>query len=186
MIESGVTKSKKSLVEDGFVIWITGFSGAGKTTLAKSLRAEIFNSFNINAIHLDGDELRVAFDAESNTFDKQSRLHLALTYARLTRLLAIQGNIVIVSTISMFSEIYVWNRLNQPNLFEIFLDISFDELTVRNSKGVYSDVRGNQRTDVAGVDVSCDLPDSPDLVLDSFYNGQNVSEICLAIFKGRI
>lgn len=185
MSESRVTRSKKSLVKDSLVIWITGFSGAGKTTLAKSLKAEIFNNLHINAIHLDGDELRAAFDAETNTFDKKSRLNLALTYARLTRLLAMQGNIVIVSTISMFSEVYEWNRLNQPNFFEIFLDIPFDELTARNSKGLYSDVRGNPQPDVAGVDVSCDLPDRPDLILDSLYNGQTMSEICSAIFKDR-
>ena len=97
----------------GQVIWITGLSGAGKTTLAEKLNMRLQRKKNIHPILLDGDVLRKIFTKSSvgkESYDRNSRINLALKYGILSNTLSSQGFTVIIATISMFNEIYVWNR----------------------------------------------------------------------------
>ena len=113
------------------VIWITGLSGAGKTTLAKELVSQLATE-NKEPILLDGDQLREIFFDSSNqaisAHDRSSRLALALKYSGLARLLSEQGFWVIVATISLFKEVHDWNRKNFKNYYEVFLDTPIEEL----------------------------------------------------------
>ena len=88
-------------------------------------------------IHLDGDKLREIFgvvERNSQNYDRNARLGLAMKYSKLTNVLCSQGFTVVVSTISMFNEIYDWNRTNLPNYFEVYLKIPLDELRRRDPK----------------------------------------------------
>lgn len=142
--------------QPGRVFWITGLSGAGKTTLAKALQQAIPRS-----LLLDGDELREALGANAGGFDERSRRSLAFSYARLAALLAGQGAVVIVATISLFHELHAWNRANLPGYLEIFLDVSEEERRRRDPKGLYA---ANVQ-DMAGVAVQVELPLAPHLRL---------------------
>ena len=140
----------------GRVFWITGLSGAGKTTLAKALQKALPGS-----LLLDGDELREALGSESRGFDAESRRQLALSYARLAGLLARQGATVIVATISLFHELHAWNRANLPGYVEIFLDVPEEVRRRRDPKGLYA---ANVRH-MAGAEVKAELPLDPHLRL---------------------
>ncbi len=137
----------------GKVIWITGLSGSGKTTVAKALLPKI-----ANAILLDGDELRTVLNAENTAFDKEGRENLALTYARLAKLLADQGHIVIVATISLFHKVHEWNRENLPNYLEVFLDVSEDERRRRDPKGLYKAQESGKLENMAGLELQVEFP----------------------------
>jgi adenylylsulfate kinase-like enzyme len=104
-----------------FVIWITGLPGSGKTTLASGLKSLLVEE-GLNVIHLDGDALRVALNAE-NSLDLKSRKSLANSYQRIGKLINDQGFTVIVSTVSLFSEVFTTNREMFQNYFEIFLSV---------------------------------------------------------------
>lgn len=142
--------------QKGRVFWITGLSGAGKTTLARELQKALPGS-----LLLDGDELREALGASGRGFDAESRRRLALSYARLAGLLARQGATVIVATISLFHELHTWNRANLPGYVEIFLDVPEDVRRGRDPKGLYA---GNVRH-MAGSEVRAELPLAPHLRL---------------------
>jgi adenylylsulfate kinase-like enzyme len=120
------------------VIWITGFSGAGKTTVAKILQQEFFKCKAIKAILLDGDEIREVLDKVQNAYSSVERIKLAYQYAKFGKLLAEQGFVVIIATISMFEEVRQWNRLNYKNYLEIYLKVSEEERLQRNSEKLYS------------------------------------------------
>ena len=95
----------------GQVIWITGLSGAGKTTLAKQLYLRLKKN-QMHPILLDGDLLRLIFkigSIEEQSYSRKSRINLGLKYGLLCKTLSSQGFIVILATISMFHEIYAWN-----------------------------------------------------------------------------
>lgn len=143
----------------GRVIWITGLSGAGKTTVATHLRP-LLQARGLAVIILDGDELRTVFPL-GDRFDGQSRLVLALAYGRLCRVLAQQGFTVICATISMRREVYAWNRENLPNYFEIFLDAPLAVRSRRDPKEYYSALGQGTLTDFSGYDVGIDLPERP-------------------------
>ena len=140
------------------VIWITGLSGSGKTFLANRLILKYRSEGHI-PIHLDGDDLRFIFES-AQKYDSASRLNLAKMYSRLAKLLASQGHLVIVSTISLFHEIHELNR--QTEFYcEIYIESDESSLKKRNSRSVYKNSDGSETIDVVGNDISAELPISP-------------------------
>ena len=150
----------------GRVFWITGLSGAGKTTLGRELWSQL-RAAGRPATFLDGDALRVVI-ADDLSHDAGHRRRSAMRNARLCRLLAEQGTDVVCATISLFHDVQRWNRENIPGYHEIYLRVPIEELRRRDSKGIYAGAeRGNMR-DVVGLDVPAEAPEAPDLVLDNY------------------
>jgi adenylylsulfate kinase len=148
----------------GRVIWITGFSGSGKTTLAKKL-SSVIDVKGRSVVRLDGDELREVFGATTD-HGRKSRLALSMQYGQLCKLLSLQGYTVIIATISMFREVYEWNRSNLPNYLEVYLKVPVAELRRRDPKGIYRRFDNGELKEVAGMDVAVDDPDKADLIFD--------------------
>ena len=156
---------KKNL---GKVIWITGLSGSGKTTISAEISDKLIKK-NLNVISLDGDKLREIFATDlidEHNFNKSSRIELARKYSKLCKIIADQGYIVVIATISMFNEIYKWNRKNMKNYFEIYLKVPIKELKNRDPKKIYSRYFNNEIKNVAGLDLEIDEPYKPDLLIE--------------------
>ncbi|MDR1267119.1 MAG: adenylyl-sulfate kinase [Holosporales bacterium] len=141
------------------VIWITGFSGAGKTTLARAVDRHLREKRQASPILLDGDEMRRILRTEWE-LSYEGRRKLAEIYARLARSLSEQGFIVLVATISMFEAVRQWNRQNNAQYLEVYLRISEEERRHRDPKGLYK-----QRQSM--VDLSYEEPLHPDLCFDN-------------------
>ncbi len=150
----------------GRVFWITGLSGAGKTTLGRELWSRL-RSAGRPVTFLDGDALRAAI-ADDLGHSADSRRASAMRNARLCRLLAEQGNDVVCATISMFHEVQRWNRENIPEYREIFLRVPIDELRRRDAKGIYAAAQRGEMSNVVGLDVPAETPEAPDLILDNY------------------
>lgn len=146
-------------MKKGILYWITGLSGAGKTTIGNRLYYRIKKEKN-NTIILDGDILkRIA--GKDLGYRKEERLERAYRYSSLCKLLTDQGINVIICTIAMFDEIRTWNRCNIENYVEVFLDVDLEVLKSRNRKGLYLQKRGK----TAGIDIEVEYPKSPDIVI---------------------
>jgi adenylylsulfate kinase-like enzyme/phosphohistidine swiveling domain-containing protein len=150
----------------GRVFWITGLSGAGKTTVGRELWSRL-RAAGRPATFLDGDTLRDAI-AEDLDHSIGHRRRSAMRNARLCRLLAAQGADVVCATISLFHEVHRWNRENIPGYREIYLRVPMDELRRRDSKGIYAGAERGDTRDVVGLDVPAEAPEAPDLVLDNY------------------
>lgn len=149
----------------GRVIWITGYSGAGKTTIAQGVRTRLREA-GTAAVLLDGDTLREIF-GRTNGHSKADRLPLAMTYAKLCRELASQGLDVVCATMSLFAEVHAWNREHIPNYVEVFLHVPFEELQRRDPKGLYARAASGALTNIAGLDLEVDEPAAPNLRIDN-------------------
>ena len=161
-----VGEPRESVAPAGRVYWITGLSGAGKTTVGRELWDRL-RAAGRPAIFLDGDILREVI-AEDLGHNLANRRKSAMRNARLCRMLANQGGDVVCPTISMFHDVQRWNRENIPNYREIYLRVPMDELQRRDAKGIYAAARRGDLRDVVGLDVAAELPESPDLILDNF------------------
>ena len=153
---------------EGRVYWLTGLSGAGKTTIGR-LWYEDLRARGVPAVFLDGDELRQVFGDDLG-FTEADRRKSAMRNARLCALLGRQGLTVVCCTISMFHSVRAWNRANIPGYYEVYIEASMDTLRRRDQKGLYSQNVDN----VAGVGLQVELPEAPDLVLDN--NGDKTPE----------
>ncbi len=143
----------------GILYWITGLSGAGKTTIGNRLYYQL-KSQNQNTVILDGDILKKIAGKDLG-YGREERLERAYRYSALCRLLTDQGINVIICTIAMFDEVREWNRDHIENYVEIFLDVDMEVLRSRNRKGLYSQKDGK----IAGIDVEVEYPKNPDIVI---------------------
>jgi adenylylsulfate kinase-like enzyme len=147
----------------GTVFWITGLSGAGKTTLAKTL-VPALRARGRASVLLDGDTLRAILGREASAYDRAARLDLAHVYARLAQALAAQGVDAVCATISMFDAVRDWNRANNASYVEIYLDVALAERVRRDPKGIYARAQAGAEASVPGFDEAFEAPKAPDLV----------------------
>lgn len=175
----------KHIQSPGRVIWVTGLSGSGKTTLCEEILRQLRDKRH-DVIGLDGDELRKVFSIGANNIsqshDRNARLKLSMTYAHLSKTLSSQGFIVVIATISMFREVYEWNRKNLPGYFEVYLNVPIDELRRRNSKGIYSRFDAGELQNVAGLDLDVDTPKTPHLEF-LFESSDSMTELARRVIQ---
>ena len=117
---------------------------------------------------LDGDSIRelITNDGTAN-FSRAARLKNALLYAKLCKLISSQGHTVVMATISMFQEIYDWNRKNQVRYFEVYLKTTLKELQKRDKNHIYSHFEAGKIKNVAGFDIEVDEPTKADWTIIS-------------------
>jgi adenylylsulfate kinase-like enzyme len=120
-------------------------------------------------VKLDGDELREVFGAvaaNAQNHGREGRVALSMRYSQLCRVISGQGVTVVIATISLFREVHIWNRANLPGYFEVYLKVPLSELRRRDPKGIYRRFDKGELSNVAGLDLSIDEPEAPDLVLE--------------------
>ena len=149
----------------GIVYWITGLSGAGKTTIGKLFYDYLKEQYP-NTVFFDGDTLRKVFGDDLG-YTEEERRKCAMRYSRLCAMLEEQGINVVCCTISMFDSVRQWNRENIHNYREIYVRVSMDTLHARDQKGLYSGTTSEPEKDVAGIHFQVEMPKNPDLILDN-------------------
>lgn len=152
------------------VLWLTGLSAAGKTTIARRLWSEVRRQGH-GCVHLDGDLFREVM-GDGLGHDHAARLENAYRLARMCRLLSLQGVPVICSTMSLFPEIWEWNRKHLPNYFEVYLKAGVETLRRRDPKGIYQRAESGGEANVVGLDLPFVEPTSSNLIVENQIDGE--------------
>jgi adenylylsulfate kinase-like enzyme len=147
------------------VLWSTGLSGAGKTTLAIALR-DILKPRFPQTILIDGDTIRDAF-GKSLGYAESDRVTQITRVQRLAKILADQGLIVIVAALYCHPDLLQWNRQNLAGYFEIYLEASQELLHRRDQNNLYSMAKKGETKNVVGIDIPWHAPQAPDLLLSA-------------------
>lgn len=166
---------------NGTTYWITGLSGAGKTTVGVKLR-DYLTDKGKQVVLLDGDEIREVLKNEDYT--KDGRIKIALQYGGLSNWLNKQGYDVVACTVSMFDIVRDWNRNSIENYKEIYLKLPIEELIRRDQKGIYSDALQGNENNVCGINLDVELPKTPDLIIENY--GSISSEDALNTIIGEL
>lgn len=146
------------------VIWLTGLSGAGKTTIAKELIA-LFHRNNAHPVLLDGDEIRSAI--EQTGFDEASRKAHNMRIGRLAALFEQQGHPVIVSMISPYDDIRHDVRALCNRFIEVFVNTPLATCIERDPKGLYQKALNKQIDNFTGISAPYDIPLNAEIEIDT-------------------
>lgn len=146
------------------VIWLTGLSGSGKTTIADKLVATLSEK-NIKSVKLDGDEIRNAIKLDG--FDEDSRKKHNLNVGYIASLFEKQGNIVIVSLISPYKDVRDEVRTMCQRFLEVYLSTDLDTCIARDPKGLYQKAISGEIKDFTGISAPYEAPVNPELNINT-------------------
>ncbi|MEI6045599.1 MAG: adenylyl-sulfate kinase [Chloroflexota bacterium] len=153
------------MAEQGFTVWFTGLSGAGKTTLTHRLEA-ILKERGHKVEVLDGDVVRTNL-SKGLGFSKEDRDINILRIAFVAHLLSRNGVAAITAAISPYRDIRDQARQQIGQFVEVYVRCSIEELTRRDVKGLYAKALRGEIANFTGVSDPYEEPLNPEVTVDS-------------------
>jgi bifunctional enzyme CysN/CysC len=149
------------------VIWFTGLSGSGKSTIASALEKRLY-SLGRHTYVLDGDNVRHGLNRDLG-FTDADRVENVRRVAEVARLMVDAGLLVIVSFISPFRSERAAARIlmGEGEFLEVFVDAPLEVCEARDPKGLYRKARQQQLPNFTGIDSPYEAPETPDVRLDT-------------------
>ena len=158
----------------GGVVWLTGLSASGKTTIARQVERDLFDR-GYNVFMLDGDNLRDGLNFNLG-FSKEDRHENIRRAGEVAAILSSSGFIVISSFITpLKTDRKVAKDACKEKFYEVFVSASIEECELRDPKGLYKKARAGEIKDFTGIDSIYETPENPDLVLNTEDTKENVS-----------
>ena len=149
---------------DAPVLWFTGLSGSGKSTIAVRVHEELVRR-GVDVEYIDGDALREVFPNTGFTRAEREE-HLRRTGYMASRLAA-HGVTVVASFVSPYRESRDFIRKLCPSFAEIYVATPLEECERRDVKGLYARARRGELRNFTGIDDPYELPEHPELTLDT-------------------
>ncbi len=164
-----VTKSSRSALKSqrGQVVWLTGLSGAGKSTIANLVEKRL-HALGRHTYLLDGDNVRHGLNKDLG-FTEEDRVENIRRVAEVAKLMIDAGLIVLTAFISPFrAERQLARDLLEPGEFiEVFVDTPLAVAEARDVKGLYKKARSGQLKNFTGVDSPYEAPEAAELRIDT-------------------
>ena len=153
--------------QKGSCLWLTGLSGAGKTTIANSLDMNLYQ-LNNHSFVLDGDNVRHGLNKDLG-FSGGDRTENLRRVAEVAKLMVEAGLIVIVSFISPFKKDRDFARslFNDNPFIEIFVDTPLEKCEERDAKGLYAKARAGEVKNFTGINSPYEAPGNPEIHLNT-------------------
>jgi len=156
-------------------VWFTGLSGSGKSTLANDLEQRLFSSGK-HVYVLDGDNLRLGL-CNDLTFSEIDRSENIRRVAEVAKLMVDAGLIVVVTLISPFNKDreIAKGMFKHDDFLEVYLSTPLSVCENRDSKGLYQKARAGEIDNFTGISSRYDVPETPDLVINTDLTDNNAS-----------
>ncbi len=151
-------------LSEGFVLWFTGHSAAGKTTIAKAVERELIERGIHNVQRLDGDVVRQDLTRDLG-FSKEDRDENIRRIAFVAELLSNNGVATMCSFISPYRDARANARARCNNFIEIYVECPMETLIERDPKGLYKKAMAGEIRGFTGVDDPYEVPESPEIVV---------------------
>lgn len=179
-------ESKEALLgQSGTVIWMSGLSGSGKSTLACKLERILQEEGRFVKL-LDGDNVRTGLNNNLGFSDEDRRENIRRV-AEVAKLLADSAVIVIASFITPSNALRSLAReiIGDDDLLEVYVKASYETCAQRDPKGLYAKVAAGEIKHFTGKDSAFELPNRPDLTLDTerFSEGECIEQLLEASRK---
>jgi adenylylsulfate kinase len=170
-----ISRTKKEVLNGhkSFVVWLTGFSGSGKSTVANQLEIALFEK-GVRSFCLDGDNTRLGINKDLG-FSSADRTENIRRVAEMAKLFLESGTIVITSFISpLISDREMAKKIiGSTDFVEVFINCPLEICEQRDVKGLYSKARKGEIKDFTGIDSPFEAPLNSDIEL---FTNQNSSQ----------
>ncbi|MGD6816232.1 adenylyl-sulfate kinase [Metabacillus sp. 84] len=169
-----------------FVIWFTGLSGSGKSTIANEL-ARMLHKSGVQVYVLDGDNVRQGLNGDLGFSDEDRRENIR-RIGEVSKLFTDAGSVVITAFISPFKEdrSHVRKIMEPDEFIEVFAECSLEQCEARDPKGLYKKARKGEIKGFTGIDSPYEKPDHPEITLQSGkYNPAECAEQVISFLKDK-
>ena len=160
-----ISMNRREGAGTGVAIWLTGMSGAGKSTIAARLH-ELLSEQDRRIEILDGDEIREELSRDL-TFSREDREANVRRIAYVASLLVKHGVTVITAAISPYAQGRADARKRIGRFIEVHVNCTIDELSRRDVKGLYARALRGEIPNFTGISDPYEAPENPDVVVDS-------------------
>ncbi len=150
---------------EGFTVWFTGLSGAGKSTIANAL-AEELRRRRMKVEVLDGDVIRTNL-SKGLGFSKEDRDTNVLRVGWVAEVLSRNGVAVICALISPYRDVRAQVRSRIKNFVEVFVDAPLEEVIRRDVKGLYKKALAGEIKNFTGISDPYEPPEAPEVVCNT-------------------
>ena len=178
---------KKLTNQKPILIWLSGISGSGKSTIANELEKKLYEN-NFLSYLLDGDNIRIGLNKDLGFTDDDRKENIR-RISEVSRLMLDAGLIVITAFISPFKEErqLAKSLVLEENYFLVHVDCSVEKCEERDVKGLYKKARAGEIKNFTGIDSPYEVPENPNIIVNT--EKENVDESVEKIFnaiKGKI
>ena len=180
-------KSRNNLNKhNSFVIWFTGLSGSGKSTICNSLE-ELLNSKKVNTFTLDGDSVRNGLNKDLR-FSNEDRSENIRRVAEVSKILMNAGNVVLASFITPFQKDrdLVKEIVGENNYIEVFVNTSLETCIERDPKGLYQKSKSGLIKRMTGIDSKYETPKSFDIEISESNTLEETIETIYTFIKDKL
>lgn len=155
------------MMSTGYVLWFTGLSGAGKTTLANRLHHEL-NAKGLSSYVLDGDRLRLGLNRDLD-FSPEDRSENLRRAGEVSKILIETGTIVLAAFISpsKSDRHMIRQMFSDGKYIEVYVQCPLHVCESRDPKGLYKKARRGAIPDFTGITAAYEEPESPELVIQA-------------------
>ena len=176
---------RKLMEQNSVLLWFTGLSGSGKSTIANALELKLHKD-GYKTYTLDGDNIRKGINSDLN-FSPEGRKENIRRIAEIAHLMIDAGVIVLAAFVSPYKKDRenIARIVGNDNFVEIFVNTSLEECEKRDVKGLYKKARAGEILDFTGVNAPYEAPENPDVevVTDNLSIEESVSKIIGSINK---
>jgi len=176
IFDSILNRTNKELLlnQKGVVVWLTGLSGSGKSTIAKGVEQRLYDNQIITKL-LDGDNLRTGLNSNLG-FTENDREENIRRVAEVAKLFVETGIVTLCSFVSPTFAIRQNARaiIGESDFLEVYVKASFENCTKRDVKGLYKKALAGEIKNFTGLDAPFDEPKQPAVLLNT--NIQTIEE----------
>ncbi len=169
------------------VVWLTGLSGAGKSTIANLVEKKLL-ARGRHSFLLDGDNVRHGLNKDLG-FTEADRIENIRRVGEVARLMSDAGLIVITAFISPFraERAMVRAMMAQGEFIEVFVDVPLEVAEQRDAKGLYAKARAGEIANFTGIDSPYEPPEAPDLRIDATkLTAEQAADLIVAALSERL
>jgi len=158
-----VTERRMKNQHNSFLIWFTGLSGSGKSTIANVVEAMLHEQ-GIKTYTLDGDNIRTGINNDLS-FSPEDRTENIRRIAEVSKLMIDAGMVVLAAFVSPYKKDRenIRKTVSSVNFVEVFVNTSLEECERRDVKGLYKKARSGEIKNMTGISAPYEAPEAPDV-----------------------